>query len=108
MRKNNLLYFFLFIALIIAIFSCKKSSTSDSSTTTVIPPNQFNGNISIYSSGNDTTLQRFLAGNYNTIRGSLTLATSDPIDYAKYFVNLEKVMGSVTIYKVPNQDLSFL
>src|SRR5665647_910250 len=106
MRKNNLLLYVLFFALGLTIFSCKKSSTTTE--TTVVPANVFSGSINIYSSGNDTTLQRFLNGKYNTISGSMVLSSSDVIDYKKYFVNLEVVQGSVTLYKIPNKDLSFL
>jgi hypothetical protein len=106
MRKNNLLLYVLFVALGFTVFSCKKSSTTTEPM--VVPANVFNGSINIYSSGNDTTLQRFLNGKYNTIKGSLILSSSDVIDYKKYFVNLVEVQGSVTLYKIPNKDLSFL
>ena len=105
MRKNNILLFVLFFALSLTIFSCKKSSTT---TTTTVSANVFSGSIDIYSSGNDTTLQRFLDGKYDTVYGSVVLSSSDVIDYKKYFVNLVRVVGSVTLYKVPNKDLSFL
>src|SRR5665647_1436636 len=100
MRKNYLIVFALFFALLFAFLSCKKSSTTET-TTTVIPPNVFNGSINIYSSGNDTTLQRFLTGKYNTVQGSILLATADPIDYQKYFVNLERVTGCL-LYTSPS------
>ena len=107
MRKINYFGLVLLFAFLISVFSCNKSDTTETTTTTV-GPNVFNGSISIYSKGNDTTLLRFLNGKYNTIQGSLLLATTDLIDYKKYFGNLQMVKGSVTLYKIPNADLSFL
>ncbi len=107
MRKNNFFVIALLLTILSFLGSCKKD-TSTTTTTTVLSPNVFPGSLYVYSSGNDTTLKRFLDGKYNTIQGNLVLSTSDQIDYSKYLYSLQMVQGSVTLYKIPNKDLSFL
>ena len=105
---KKIIRFLLFGFLLAGItFSCKKSDKNEN--TTVVPkPGEWIGSIVVYSSRNDTTLQKFLDGNYTRITGNLELYTSEAIDYRKYLINLKTIYGSLKLYKVPNGDLNFI